>query len=91
MQPAASPVMESIVSFHNLLLVLITVITLFVLALSWPFAVVKLNAKANPVPSSDHPQHADRGGLDADFGADPRRHRRPLFACCSSNSIFQLI
>ena len=36
LQPAATPVMENIISFHNLLLVLITLITLFVLALwSW--------------------------------------------------------
>ena len=50
LQPAASPVMESIISFHNLLLVLITLITLFVLALL-VIVVVKFNAKANPVPS----------------------------------------
>jgi cytochrome c oxidase subunit 2 len=50
LQPAASPVMENIISFHNLLLVIITVITLFVLALL-VIVVVKFNAKANPVPS----------------------------------------
>ena len=50
LQPAASPVMENIISFHNLLLVIITVITLFVLALL-VVVVVKFNAKANPVPS----------------------------------------
>jgi cytochrome c oxidase subunit 2 len=50
LQEAATPVMESITSFHNLLLVLITVITLFVLALLGIVA-VKFNAKANPVPS----------------------------------------
>ena len=31
LQEAATPVMENIISFHNLLLVIITVITLFVL------------------------------------------------------------
>jgi len=50
LQDAATPVMENIISFHNLLLVIITVITLFVLALL-VIVVVKFNAKANPVPS----------------------------------------
>lgn len=50
LQEAATPVMENIISFHNLLLVLITLITLFVLALL-VIVVVKFNAKANPVPS----------------------------------------
>ena len=43
--------MENIVWFHNFLLVMITVITLFVLALL-VIVVVKFNAKANPVPST---------------------------------------
>ena len=50
MQQAATPVMEDIRSFHGLLLGLITVITLFVLALLVT-VVVKFNARANPVPS----------------------------------------
>jgi cytochrome c oxidase subunit 2 len=50
LQEAATPVMENIISFHNLLLVIITLITLFVLALL-VVVVVKFNAKANPVPS----------------------------------------
>jgi cytochrome c oxidase subunit II len=50
LQEAATPVMESIISFHNLLLVIITLITLFVLALL-VIVVVKFNARANPVPS----------------------------------------
>lgn len=50
LQPAATPVMENIVWFHNFLFVLITLITLFVLALLVA-VVVKYNAKANPVPS----------------------------------------
>ncbi len=50
LQEAASPVMENITWFHNFLFVLITVITLFVLALL-VIVVVKFNAKANPVPS----------------------------------------
>ena len=50
LQEAATPVMENIISFHNLLLVIITIITLFVLALL-VIVVVKFNAKANPVPS----------------------------------------
>jgi cytochrome c oxidase subunit II len=50
LQEAATPVMENITWFHNFLFWLITVITLFVLALL-VMVVVKFNAKANPVPS----------------------------------------
>jgi cytochrome c oxidase subunit 2 len=50
LQEAASPVMEGIIWFHNWLLIIITVITLFVLALLVA-VVMKFNAKANPVPS----------------------------------------
>ena len=50
LQGAASPVMEEITSFHNWLLVIITVITLFVLGLLIT-VVIKFNARANPVPS----------------------------------------
>jgi len=50
LQESASPVMDNITWFHNFLFVLITLITLFVLALLVA-VVVKFNAKANPVPS----------------------------------------
>jgi cytochrome c oxidase subunit 2 len=50
LQESASPVMDSIASFHDYLSVLITLITLFVLVLL-AIVVVKFNAKANPVPS----------------------------------------
>jgi cytochrome c oxidase subunit 2 len=50
LQGAASPVMESIVSFHDFLLYVITAITVFVLALLL-YIIVKFNAKANPTPS----------------------------------------
>jgi cytochrome c oxidase subunit 2 len=50
LQEAATPVMESITSFHTILTVLITVITLFVLALLIT-VVLKFNSRANPVPS----------------------------------------
>jgi cytochrome c oxidase subunit II len=50
LQEAASPVMENITWFHDFLLVVITVITLFVLGLL-VIVVVKFNARANPVPS----------------------------------------
>jgi cytochrome c oxidase subunit 2 len=50
LQDAASPVMERIVSFHNLLMWIITAISLFVLALLVAVA-VKFNARTNPVPS----------------------------------------
>ena len=49
-RPAATPVMDDIVSFHNLLLVIEVLIVLFVLGLM-VYICVKFNAKANPVPS----------------------------------------
>ena len=49
-QTPMSPVMEQVVEFHNLLLVIITVITLFVLALLL-YVAIKFNEKANPTPS----------------------------------------
>ena len=50
LQGSASPVMDNITWFHNFLLVLISLITLFVLALL-VIVVVRFNARANPVPS----------------------------------------
>ena len=50
LQQAATPVMEFIHSFHNGLLVVITLICIFVLALL-VWVCVKYNAKSNPVPS----------------------------------------
>jgi len=49
LQEAATQVMEDITTFHTWLFVIITVITLFVLALLI-VVVVKFNAKSNPVP-----------------------------------------
>ncbi|GER03797.1 hypothetical protein JCM17846_14790 [Iodidimonas nitroreducens] len=50
LQPAATPVMEQLTSFHDLLLVIITVITLLVAALlGW--VMVRYRRKANPKPS----------------------------------------
>ena len=50
LQESATEVMDHITSFHTILLWIITIITLFVLALL-VIVVVKFNAKANPVPS----------------------------------------
>src|SRR5271168_803636 len=50
LQGSATQVMDDITSFHTWLLITITLITLFVLALL-AIIVVKFNAKANPVPS----------------------------------------
>ncbi|MCB1490191.1 MAG: cytochrome c oxidase subunit II [Rhodobiaceae bacterium] len=49
-QKAESPVMESITSFHSMLVVIITAIVLFVLALIL-YSAVRFNKKANPIPS----------------------------------------
>ena len=50
MQRGATGVMDNIIWFHNILLVIITIIALFVLALL-VIVVVKFNARSNPVPS----------------------------------------
>jgi cytochrome c oxidase subunit 2 len=50
LQPSASSIMDQIHWFHGLLLIIITCITLFVLALL-VVVMVKFNARANPVPS----------------------------------------
>ena len=49
-QPAATPVMEQIQSFNDLLFWIIVAITLFVLALLC-YCAVKFNEKSNPTPS----------------------------------------
>ncbi len=49
-QHAATPVMESITAFHNFLVVIVTLITLFVMVLLG-ICIVRFNEKANPVPS----------------------------------------
>jgi cytochrome c oxidase subunit 2 len=51
--PSASPVMDQITSFHSLLLIIITAICLFVLALL-VWIMVRYNRRANPVPSKTH-------------------------------------
>lgn len=50
LQPSASPIMERIASFHTLLLWIITLISLFVLALL-AYVCVKFKASSNPTPS----------------------------------------
>ena len=49
-QPAATPVMEQIHTFHELLLYILVAITIFVLALL-VYVSVRFNEKANPIPS----------------------------------------
>jgi cytochrome c oxidase subunit 2 len=50
LQDAGSPVMEEVNWFHNMVLWIVTAITLFVLALL-VIVMVKFNARANPTPS----------------------------------------
>jgi len=50
LQPPATPVMERIVHFHNMLLIIITLITLFVMGLLL-YVMVRFRAGRNPVPS----------------------------------------
>ncbi len=49
-QPAATPVMERIIDFHNLLLVVEVAIVVFVLFLML-YIIIKFNAKSNPIPT----------------------------------------
>ena len=49
-QPAASPTMERIDSFHDLLMWIIVVITAFVMILL-AIVIIRFNARANPTPS----------------------------------------
>jgi cytochrome c oxidase subunit 2 len=50
LQPAATPIMEMIHRFNTGMLIVVSVIVLFVLALL-AYCIVRFNAKANPVPS----------------------------------------
>jgi cytochrome c oxidase subunit 2 len=50
LQPAASPIAEMIHRFNNGLLILVTIIALFVLALLL-YVMIRFNARAHPVPS----------------------------------------
>jgi cytochrome c oxidase subunit 2 len=50
LQQSATEVMDRIISFHNILLVVICAISAFVLALL-VYVMVRFNARANPVPS----------------------------------------
>lgn len=50
LQDAASPVMERITSFHDMMLYIITAITIFVLLLLI-YVVLRFNSKANPEPA----------------------------------------
>ena len=49
-QPAATPVMERIMSFHNMLLFIEVSIVVFVLSIMC-YIIYRFNAKSNPVPS----------------------------------------
>ena len=50
LQPAATPIMEMIHRFNDGLMIVVTLIVLFVLALLI-YCMVRFNAKRNPVPS----------------------------------------
>jgi len=50
LQPAESPIMQHIVSFHTELLYIITVIALFVMVLL-AYVMIRYNAKRNPTPT----------------------------------------
>ncbi len=62
LQPAATPVAENIHALHDALLIVITLISLFVLALLVA-VMFRFNARSNPTPLAHHAQHHDRGGV----------------------------
>src|SRR5258708_8643658 len=66
MQPAFSPMKQSIIDLHNLVLVLITIITLFVGALL-VWVCIRYNEKRNPVPS----QTSHHTGLEIAWSVIP--------------------
>ena len=57
MQPAFSPVKQQIIDLHNLVLVIITLITIFVGGAARLGDVSATTRKRNPVPSQTTPQH----------------------------------
>ena len=84
MQAPATPVRERIDAFHNELLVIITLITLFVLGLLL-YVMVRFNAQTHPVPTPHHAQHVARGAVDGGAGADPgHRSRSRPSSCCTT-------
>ena len=76
-QPAASPVMAQLESLHDLLLWIITLISIFVLALL-AYACVRFRASRNATPIAAHPSYAARDRLDRGAGADPGGDRDPV-------------
>ena len=77
LQDLASPVMDDIRWFHSFLLVVITAITLFVLALLLT-VMVQFNARANPTPSRTTHNTLIEVALDGDPGPDPAGSRCPV-------------
>jgi len=82
-------VMDNITWFHISCWLLITVITLFVLALL-VIVVIKFNAKSNPVPSrTTHNTLIEWPGTLIPV-LNPGRHRGAVVSdCCFRNSTFQ--
>ena len=76
MQAAHSPVQQSIEQLHNLVLIIITVITLFVAGLL-AYVMVRYSARRNPTPSRISAQHGAGSGLDGHSRADPGGDRHP--------------
>ena len=75
-RPPLGPLKQAQINLHDLVLVIITLITLFVAGLL-VWVMWRYNAKRNPVPSRP-PQHVARDRLDGDPGADPGDHGDPV-------------
>ena len=69
LQPPAGSLAEMATDLHNLLLVVITLISLFVLGLLI-YVGVRFRASRNPNPSKDIAPYGDRNSLDGYSGAD---------------------
>ena len=73
-QPAATPMMERIESFHHILIWIIAIIVV-VVTLLLAYVVVRFNAKANKDAGYVQPQHNNRSRLDISPGPYPVVHR----------------
>ena len=77
MQRSYGPIKDRVIELHNLVLVIITLITLFVGGLLiW--VMVRYNARRNPVPSQTSHNTVLEIAWTVHSGADPGDHRDPV-------------
>ena len=77
LQPPAGSIAEMATDLHNLLLVVITLISLFVLGLL-VYVGIRFRASANPNPSKTSHNTDHRDSVDSDPGSHTCRYRDPV-------------